>query len=912
MTDSDSASIRAFKPRGGRPAPLGPRLRQQSSFGNLLSLDGAASTSNRDSTISSNSRESTSTLYSPPPSSPGLPTSSARNSAGPPEFEQKLTVITESPVQPDSSQSVQSGSTNDTPANSAFIAVPAPITSVPTSTAATESPTPSPVPSSAPSPVNSTPPPASSPRTRVVSKQTTLLPPPQIKFEPMQIQWKGLPLEAALWTFDSQELQHIVSRAIRSSAQESFVRLLSLKQLDEELPNELERLKNLKATTQAKYRFNAQRRSMLLQALMSYSETNGNGDKDGGGPTVGRLASQLSETTIECDKLSQELVGIMDQMGQVQRLLDVHWASALAIALRKLNGSYGKRTADLQEARQKITQLEGELEDAWKEAEKMAQEIDDINAMDSDSDDEDNEDISRVVIQKAEVISVPQARPVYMASPPTEPRSLDKEMESLIPLPGSAVGSQFPMSPTDDDDDALSIHSKKSAKSYKSHRSFGGQSRVSVVSAARKRSLRTSMGSLRLPVRLFNPHDNPPVPAIPKHLSPVGTASPRDPPLSSHPLQNLKSRNASDVSIVDETLTPAQFQTAHESTSQPARRTSIDELSIEPSSVPQLPGYYRQLPLPGRNKPTSVMDDLYLPRTGSTIGHGDEDTGIGGSVGLALGGLGVSGSGFGGASGSLVPARKRRGSMDEQSIIANARRMGKDRQAQSIPSIWMNADATPTSHTSRSSRVPSPVSNDPSAIASGRVFSPEPKKLPTVNTSTTTTTIITEDSILSPVRFNPDSGEEGSGSSYAYSATSPTGTSAISTPISQSSSPSTSRSPLSRSNSKSARDRLKTLSKRISISGMGFSFQIPGHGKGGKDATFDSRNGQAPIEEGDAEGEDMEEAMNNWEQEMGFKPRSSSRPSTSRSTPIGRSGSVAKRSMKSKGSISTTSFLSLK
>jgi len=152
----------------------------------------------------------------------------------------------------------------------------------------------------------------------------------------MQIQWKGLPLEAALWTFDSQELQNIVSRAIRSSAQESFIRLLSLKQLDEELPNELERLKNLKATTQAKYRFNAQRRSMLLQALMSYSETNGNGDKDGGGPTVGRLASQLAETTIECDKLSQELVGIMDQMGQVQRLLDVHWASALAIALRKV------------------------------------------------------------------------------------------------------------------------------------------------------------------------------------------------------------------------------------------------------------------------------------------------------------------------------------------------------------------------------------------------------------------------------------------------------------------------------------------------------------------------------------------------------------------------------------------------
>ncbi|KAF5354571.1 hypothetical protein D9758_011171 [Tetrapyrgos nigripes] len=684
MTDNDSVRSSA-KPRGGRPAPSGPRVRQQSSFTNLLSLD--AISNHRDSSATSSSRDST--LYSPGPSSPRIPTTPTRNSVEPPPpGETKLAVITESPTAtspPSPSpppQFTQSSEPNDT----APTLTPS---SRPTSREIPSRPpsrVPSPSPSPSPSPV---------PRARVVSKQTTVLPPPQIKFESTQIQWKGLPLEAALWTLDSRDLQVIVSRAIRSSAQESFIRLLSTKQLDEELPTELDRLKSLKAMTQARYRFNAQRRSMLLQALMSFSES-GDNKQDSVGPTVGRLAVQLSETTIECDKLSQELVAIMDQINQVQRLLDVHWASALAIALRKLNGSYGKRTAELNQSRQRITQLEGELEDAWKEAEKMAQEIDDINAMDSDE--EDEEDISRVVIQKAQVISVPQsAKPVYVSSPSAPPSapssaspdksSFDKETKidtAQLPPPGSAVGSAFPISPDvedEDDGDAASLRSRKSAKS------FGAQSRVSAVSAARKRSLRTSMGSLRLPVRTLSlvnlqrhPPVHPPVPAIPKKFSPGGALSPSTsaaPVEALHSLHGLKKRNGSDISLVDETLTAGQFEDVKNS-----RRISIDELNIETSAVPHLPGAQY---MPRRERPTSVMDDLYLStRAPSSIGHTEEDSGmnIGGvGVGFLLGGLGgVSGLGFG--SGSYGPystpaARKRRGSVDEQSIIANARRIGK-------------------------------------------------------------------------------------------------------------------------------------------------------------------------------------------------------------------------------------------
>ena len=59
-------------------------------------------------------------------------------------------------------------------------------------------------------------------------------------FEP--VPWKGMTLEAAQWTFTSEQLQETVSRAIRQSAAESFIRIVSTQTVDVELPEELERL----------------------------------------------------------------------------------------------------------------------------------------------------------------------------------------------------------------------------------------------------------------------------------------------------------------------------------------------------------------------------------------------------------------------------------------------------------------------------------------------------------------------------------------------------------------------------------------------------------------------------------------------------------------------------------------------
>ncbi|KAL1733656.1 hypothetical protein EV714DRAFT_176033, partial [Schizophyllum commune] len=203
-------------------------------------------------------------------------------------------------------------------------------------------------------------------------KATSLTPPPSVSFESQPVKWKGLPLEAALWTLDSEELQEIVSRAIRSSARESYIRILPVRRIDHTLPNELARLDAARASAQARYRFGVHRRTMLLQALAAHP-----GSADAAEFSA-HIAKQLSDVMAECDACTEALVRAVDHTAQINRLLDQHWGSALAIALRKLNTSYGRRSTQLSTARERISQLEAEVDEAWNQAHKMAQEIDQI------------------------------------------------------------------------------------------------------------------------------------------------------------------------------------------------------------------------------------------------------------------------------------------------------------------------------------------------------------------------------------------------------------------------------------------------------------------------------------------------------------------------------------------------------
>ncbi|KAJ8518095.1 hypothetical protein ONZ45_g4805 [Pleurotus djamor] len=394
----------------------------------------------------------------------------------------------------------------------------------------------------------------------------------------LPVQWKALPMEAAVWTFTSQELQQIVSRAIRSSAQESFIRLLSVDVLDRQLPEELERLSDAKLRAQSRYRFCVHRRTMLLQGINACSTVAP--DKSGSNIShLGQLAVQLSENSAECDRLLEELLRIVDQQTQVAKLQDNHWASALAVALRKLNGSYGKRTAELKAARQKIAELEAQLEDAWKEAEKMAKEMDDKDSL-VGSDEEEADVVMAehlrilksppAVLHDLPSISEPNSPPLplpstsqpYMDSPQPEPRpssslehSLSAPPPAYTPTPSTSTStvSDLPVlappftapadlnSTDDNDNDTATIHSLRSVRSARSMRSVRStrstrdSTRVSQVFAARRRSIRASLSSLRLPKLRGksqgrgHPEPQPPVPDLPPHIRPSISSSTKSP-----------------------------------------------------------------------------------------------------------------------------------------------------------------------------------------------------------------------------------------------------------------------------------------------------------------------------------------------------------------------------------------------
>ncbi|KAJ7708831.1 hypothetical protein B0H17DRAFT_1124628 [Mycena rosella] len=584
VTSSPSIS-RRLSTRGGRPqtAPMGPRTRNISR-NSLLPSD-------VQSTASQSPREST--LYSPGAS----PRYSAPSESSADHSDSKaLAAITE-----------REYDSPPAPANP-----PAP------------PPPPPPPPQQAPEapdePLN----------IKSVPKVAALTPPKNVSFEPSPVKWKGLPLEAALWTFNSRELQELVSRAIRSSSRESFIRVLSVENLDQSLPTELERLNALKSVTQSKYRFTVHRRTMLLQALHSFSGYN---DREKDAELVAKLTSQLSQTAAECDQLLEDLLQIADQVGQITRLLDVHWASALAIALRKLNSSYGRRTSDLLSARARIATLEAELNDAWQQAEKLAREMDEADA-EAPSD----EDEGDAVIEVAEVISLnhrksPSASSEMVlrsvmsidaisrmyseqsqaADPPATTEEVQAPGESQAaeeshaelqpaspsqtklpsPSPSEAgldtavpVASTSPyttptspqaVEPAAETSDAASIHSARSVRSARSARSIRSAksgrttrttdtTRVDSVSAARRRSLRTSMGSLRMPSTKTRKGSHPPVPSLP-------TISPAASPIAA------PERTSTADSFLDFSRDTSESDTDDADVLVP-RRTSIDDIEV--------------------------------------------------------------------------------------------------------------------------------------------------------------------------------------------------------------------------------------------------------------------------------------------------------------------------------------------
>ncbi|KZV74971.1 hypothetical protein PENSPDRAFT_731933 [Peniophora sp. CONT] len=188
---------------------------------------------------------------------------------------------------------------------------------------------------------------------------------PRFQSEPVPI--RPYTLEAAQWTFSSQELQGLVTRAIKQSAEPGSVRVLPLEVLEEQLPAELERLETRQADLRTRYRLLVRKRNALLTAAGT-----------GAGDVQAKL-EDLRAVTTTLDEISDAMYVARDQAAQLQVLAANHAGSALAIALRKINAAFLKRTKDAQDLAARCAALEQERDDAWRAAQAVAADLDQLN-----------------------------------------------------------------------------------------------------------------------------------------------------------------------------------------------------------------------------------------------------------------------------------------------------------------------------------------------------------------------------------------------------------------------------------------------------------------------------------------------------------------------------------------------------
>ncbi|PPQ68317.1 hypothetical protein CVT26_006246 [Gymnopilus dilepis] len=595
----------------------------------------------------------------------------------------------------------------------------------------------SPVPSERPAPArtNSS---TSIKVTPLVYNAPKFTPPPPIKFETTPVEYKALSYEAALWTVDSAELQGMVSRAIRSSASTSFIRLLSEENLDRVLPAELERLDTLRAITQSRYRFLVQRRTMLFQALNSTSL--GHQKDEDGVSLVSKLTLQLADTVGECDKSLEQLLQITDQIAQINRLTETHWSSALAIALRKLNGSYARRVQDLTTAKERISQLEAELEDAWKEAERVARELDEYEtALVADD--------VEAVIETAEIVSVPKTNPpahqrrssipltpTLLAVAPLPPSSPKAPLSPLLPVSPSnfvfppVVHLKAKETDAEDVPDTVSIkstRSTRSAKSTKSHRSGWSESNThsSGIQAAKTRSHRKSQSSLHLNIghgrkqsigRGRTPHEEqPPVPELPIQFSAFNT------------IMSAGSANASSTLL--------HSADGHNTPHRHRRNMSLDSIRTSASRATTAQAQvYR-----GR---AAATDDLYVRMQNSYLHQI-------GALGPAADIQVVS---------RTQPTTQNFASIYEQEAFVTPPRLPPKDRSRGIPSMWMNADVP-----KGQSSVPAPSTSQPHLHS----LSPPPSSAFSAGPSSPSNTLPP----MSPISFG--SGSEVAPSSHSGSTT---------------------------------------------------------------------------------------------------------------------------------------------
>jgi hypothetical protein len=182
-------------------------------------------------------------------------------------------------------------------------------------------------------------------------------------------------MEAAQWTLTSSQLQAIVSRAIKHSAEGSSIRLLRLETLDGEIAEETHRLEMHHTDIKTQYKAMVRKRWTLMGALAGHIE----GVEMNDTTTAIRTMEELSEVSLALDQLADELHSTIEQLAQLKNLRDVHHGSALAMALRKVNSTFLRQMSEKEKLHEHIEILEAERDEAWKHAEDVAQDYDNLN-----------------------------------------------------------------------------------------------------------------------------------------------------------------------------------------------------------------------------------------------------------------------------------------------------------------------------------------------------------------------------------------------------------------------------------------------------------------------------------------------------------------------------------------------------
>ncbi|GLB39915.1 hypothetical protein LshimejAT787_0704250 [Lyophyllum shimeji] len=231
------------------------------------------------------------------------------------------------------------------------------------------------------------------------SRRVHAAPLPSPRFQTPVPKWRGYTMDAAKWTFTSAQLQAIVSRAIRQSSEASSIRLLRLETLDNEIPPEVERLETVRTDTKMKYKALARRRMCLLDSLANSVDGL---DQDGPAHAL-QLIENLKDVTGAMDKLTEELHSVDEQLAQLNQLCQAHSTSALAMALRKLNASFLKQFAEAQELRQRMETLEAERDEAWREAQHVAHEFEELKTGKLESPDAENRFDRVMAIRKSSI-----------------------------------------------------------------------------------------------------------------------------------------------------------------------------------------------------------------------------------------------------------------------------------------------------------------------------------------------------------------------------------------------------------------------------------------------------------------------------------------------------------------------------